>query len=311
MGSGAARTDAATVPDGDRDLTIWTWLRAVARPTRHCPRPGYWSCRAAQALPGDGPWMGGAQATSTEALPFDVIDLTPTTVAAYRPPASIDRPSITSTLSAGGRVAVAPGDAAEGPHFRALRRQHLPDHPASLAPISASSASPTTARSTFPCRHRPGRRPRPPARSSGASPAAGRQGPGSAGHRRVRRRPYPHGHGLGRRQEPRTRVHSRRRAIGRRCHQPGRWAVQTGGAAACRADQVEVVVRRQGQVILTAQYSELLAGGDIAIQKGDEIVVRPELARLHGARRGHEIGQCRYHQAQPDAASRRWARSAA
>ena len=31
----------------------------------------------------------------------------------------------------------------------------------------------------------------------------------------------------------------------------------------------------QGQVILTAQYSELLAGGDIAVQKGDEIVVRP------------------------------------
>ena len=28
-------------------------------------------------------------------------------------------------------------------------------------------------------------------------------------------------------------------------------------------------------MILTAQYSELLAGGDIAIQKGDEIVVRP------------------------------------
>ena len=34
-------------------------------------------------------------------------------------------------------------------------------------------------------------------------------------------------------------------------------------------------MRRQGQVILTAQYSELLAGGDIAIQKSDEIVVRP------------------------------------
>jgi len=28
-------------------------------------------------------------------------------------------------------------------------------------------------------------------------------------------------------------------------------------------------------VILTMQYSELLAGGDIGIQKGDEIVVRP------------------------------------
>jgi polysaccharide export outer membrane protein len=30
-------------------------------------------------------------------------------------------------------------------------------------------------------------------------------------------------------------------------------------------------------VILTAQYSDLLAGGDIAVQKGDEIVVRANL----------------------------------
>jgi len=36
-----------------------------------------------------------------------------------------------------------------------------------------------------------------------------------------------------------------------------------------------VVVRRQGQVILTAQLSDLLAGDDIPVQQGDEIVVRP------------------------------------
>ena len=41
--------------------------------------------------------MGGAQASSTEALPFDVIDLTPTTVVAFRPPVSVDRPSTTSS----------------------------------------------------------------------------------------------------------------------------------------------------------------------------------------------------------------------
>jgi len=40
------------------------------------------------------------------------------------------------------------------------------------------------------------------------------------------------------------------------------------------ASQLEVVVRRQGNVILAAQYSDLLAGGDIAVQKNDEIVVR-------------------------------------
>jgi polysaccharide biosynthesis/export protein len=40
------------------------------------------------------------------------------------------------------------------------------------------------------------------------------------------------------------------------------------------ANQLEVVVRRHGEVILTAQYSDLLAGSDIAVQKNDEIVVR-------------------------------------
>ncbi len=41
------------------------------------------------------------------------------------------------------------------------------------------------------------------------------------------------------------------------------------------SNQLQVVVRRSGQVILTTQFSDLLAGSDIAIQKGDEIVVRP------------------------------------
>ena len=41
------------------------------------------------------------------------------------------------------------------------------------------------------------------------------------------------------------------------------------------ANQLQVVVRRNGQVILTAQFSDLLAGADIPVQKGDEIVVRP------------------------------------
>ena len=41
------------------------------------------------------------------------------------------------------------------------------------------------------------------------------------------------------------------------------------------ATQEEVVLRRNGQVILQTQYSDLLAGRDIPVQKGDEIVVRP------------------------------------
>ena len=66
---------------------------------------------ACTALPGDGPWMGGAQTTSTEALPFDVIDLTPTTVVAYRQPPTPDKPATTtSSLSPAQRLTVAPGD---------------------------------------------------------------------------------------------------------------------------------------------------------------------------------------------------------
>ncbi len=41
------------------------------------------------------------------------------------------------------------------------------------------------------------------------------------------------------------------------------------------ANQFEVVVRRNGQIILQQQFSDMLAGGDIGLQKNDEIVVRP------------------------------------
>jgi polysaccharide export outer membrane protein len=41
-----------------------------------------------------------------------------------------------------------------------------------------------------------------------------------------------------------------------------------------KLSQFEVVVRRHGEVLLVKQYLELLAGADIAVEKGDEIVVR-------------------------------------
>jgi polysaccharide export outer membrane protein len=50
---------------------------------------------------------------------------------------------------------------------------------------------------------------------------------------------------------------------------------RVGGPAQDKAAQLEVVLRRNGQVVMTAQYSDLLAGRDAAVQKGDEIVVRP------------------------------------
>ncbi len=41
------------------------------------------------------------------------------------------------------------------------------------------------------------------------------------------------------------------------------------------ASQMQVVVRRQGKVVLDKPYSEILRGQDMALQKGDEIVVSP------------------------------------
>ncbi len=47
------------------------------------------------------------------------------------------------------------------------------------------------------------------------------------------------------------------------------------GGTGVGANQLEVVMRRNGQIILQSQYSDLLAGADVGLQKNDEIVVRP------------------------------------
>jgi polysaccharide export outer membrane protein len=52
-------------------------------------------------------------------------------------------------------------------------------------------------------------------------------------------------------------------------------AFNEAGGSMLPANQLEVVVRRHGQVILRSQLSDLLAGGDIPVERNDEIVVRP------------------------------------
>src|SRR3979409_142497 len=125
MGSSTA-CDVATVLDGDRNLTIWSWLRPVARPTAIVLGLAF-GAGGCPALPGDGPWMGGAQSGSSEALPFDVIDLTPTTVVAYRQPESPDRPtSAASNLSAAVHIVLAPGGALRLPIYERYGGNILP-----------------------------------------------------------------------------------------------------------------------------------------------------------------------------------------
>lgn len=270
MGRGAAR-DVATTPDGDRKLKFWSRMCAAVRHTAIVAivAAGAGACTA---LPGDGPWMGGAQTTSTEALPFDVIDLTPTTVVAFRQPASVDRPSTTSTLSPAQRLTVAPGDS--------LRIRIYERYGGNIFPtIQGQSADLGIQRVA--------------ADGTIKVPIVGVVQVGGLDLNQIERRIIQQ---LGNRvQEPEViaefdspRTHSV--MVAGDVKNPGRVSMledvrsvidainRAGGplvAAPGASNQLEVVVRRQGQVILTAQYSDLLAGGDIPVQKGDEIVVRP------------------------------------
>ena len=263
-------------------MEIWSWLRAVARPTAIvlglCI--GISGCTA---LPGDGPWMGGAAGTTSEALPFDVIDLTPTNIAAYSQPASIDRPSTTSSLSAGAGIAVAPGDVIKVRIFE---------------PYEGT---------IFPTTQRPGT-------DLGVQrvlddgtiniPFVGTVRVAGLDLLQIERRITQQVREGGKAQDPQVivefmvdRTHTV--MVSGDVKNPGRISILDGvrsvvdainraggpagggggmagqGGGGGGQTQVEVVVRRRGNVILTAQYSELLAGGDIAVQKGDEIVVRP------------------------------------
>jgi polysaccharide export outer membrane protein len=255
-------------------LTIRSSLRAAMLPVAIALGLGTGGC---SALSGDGPWMGGAGSTSTEALPFDVIDLTPTTVAAFRPPTSVDRPSTTSTLSAGARVAVAPGDVMRVRIFEAYAGNIFPTIQTPGADLGTQRVG-DDGNINVPY--------------VGVVRVAGLDLP------EIERRIVQQ---IGTKaQDPQVIVE----IVADRTHtvmvsgdvkNPGRVSVLEGvrsvvdainnrggpagpasaGGAAQGATQYEVVLRRHGQVILTAQYSELLAGADVGIQKGDEIVVRP------------------------------------
>ena len=260
-------------PDGERALTFWTWLCPVARFVTMCFGLAL-ALGACSIVPGDGPWMGGAQSTSTEALPFDVIDLTPTTVVAFRP-TGIDRPAPPIGPSAGGRVTVSPGDVLRVRIFEPYEGSIFPTIRAPGADLGAQRvADDGTINVPY----------------VGTVPVAGLDL--TQIEQRIAER------AKGKAQDPQVIVE----LVGDRSHTvmvsgdvktPGRLSILDGVRSVVDAinraggpygntpqssspgTQLEVVVRRQGQVILIAQYSELLAGGDIPIQKGDEIVVRP------------------------------------
>ena len=282
MGSSAAR-DMATVLDGDRDLTIWSWLRPVARPMAIVLglAIGVGGCTA---LPGDGPWMGGAQSTSTEALPFDVIDLTPTTVVAYRQPESPDHPSTASNLSAAVHIVIAPGDSLKARIFERYGGNIFPTISGMAADLGVQRVAED---------------------GTIKIPVVGVVHAAGLDLNQVEQRIIQQ---LGNKvQEPEVIVdfdapRTQTVMVSGDVKKPGRWSILDdirtvadainmaggpvgGSPLAVPENQLEVVVRREGQVILRAQYSDLLAGADIPVQKGDEIVVRsnPRVYTVLGA----------------------------
>lgn len=253
-------------------MTVWSRLYAAARPLAVVLGIGL-GAGACTALPGDGPWMGGAQSTSTEALPFDVIDLTPTTVVAYRQPPSPDKPtSTTSSLSPAQRLTVAPGDSLKVRIFERYGGNIFPTIQGQSADLGIQRVGED---------------------GSIKVPVVGTVQVAGLDLNQIERKIIQQ---LGNQvQEPEVivefdspRTHSV--MVSGDVKQPGRVSMledvrsvvdainKAGGPLASvtgSANQMQVVVRRHGQVILTSQFSDLLAGADIAVQKGDEIVVRP------------------------------------
>ncbi|WP_300779483.1 polysaccharide biosynthesis/export family protein [Enhydrobacter sp.] len=248
-------------------MTFWTWLHAVGRPTAIVLGLGV-AVAGCQAIPGDGPWMNGAKSTSSEALPFDVIDLTPTTVVAYRPPATVDQPSAAGNLSAAVPISVQPGDVLKVRIFEPYEGSIFPTIQRPGADLGNQRVTPD---------------------GTIEVPYVGTVKVAGLDLREIERRIVEQ---LGSKaQNPQVIVEyvadrNNTVMVSGEVKRPGRLsllegtrsvvdAINSAGGPVGAATQLQVVLRRHGSVILDKQYSELLAGGDIGIQKGDEIVVRP------------------------------------
>lgn len=223
-----------------------------------------------QVMPGSGPQMLGASRDTTEALPFDVLDLTPVSVTPYRPITSIDRPSTTSMVGAGGRAAVAAGDVLRVRIFDAYNGAIFPTIRGSDAVIPVQRV---TDEGTI------------------TLPFVGQVQVAGLDSRQIEQRIVSQ---LGSSaQDPQVVVEivadrTNTVMISGVVKSPGRFSVldgtrtvldainKAGGLALPNsASQMQVVVRRNDQIVFQAQYPELLAGANAPLQRGDDIVVRP------------------------------------
>jgi hypothetical protein len=102
------RGSDASAPDGDRALTIWTWLCLLARPVVSA-----WFGACACRLPGRSRETGpgwGERRHQHRSLAVRRHRSHADHGGGLPAAASADRPSTTSNLSAGARISVAPGD---------------------------------------------------------------------------------------------------------------------------------------------------------------------------------------------------------
>jgi polysaccharide biosynthesis/export protein len=250
-------------------LTIRTWLRSIARPVAVVAGVAIAGV-GCQAIPGDGPWMNDASSRSTDALPFDVIDLTPTTVVAYRPLPSFDEPSSNVTPAPVGRIIVAPGDVLKVRVFEPYEGSIFPTIQKPGADLGTQRVADD---------------------GTIEVPYAGSIAVAGLDLSQIEQRIATQLTASGKAQDPQVIVEyaadrTNTVMVSGDVKQPGRVSILEGvrtvveainrsGGPVGVAAQLEVVLRRNGQVTMHAQYSDLLGGRDMSIQKGDEIVVRP------------------------------------
>lgn len=225
-----------------------------------------------QLLPGDGPKMSRASPESLAPLPYDVIDLDPTSVLPYRTTAQADKSTVERPASAGRKVSVGPGDV--------LKVRILEAYDGGIFPTAQKTGADLGSQHVTDA-------------GTISVPFVGEVNVKGLDlgqiEQRIRERLK------GKAEQPQVIVElqsdrSNTVMVSGDVKTPGRFSVldgtrsvadainRAGGPASTdklSSPQFEVVLRRRGSVALTAQYSDLLSGHDPEVQGGDEIVVRP------------------------------------
>ena len=225
-----------------------------------------------QLLPGDGPKMSRASPESLAPLPYDVINLDPTSVLPYRTAAHADKSTADRPASASRKVSVGPGDV--------LKVRILEAYDGGIFPTAQKTGADLGSQHVTDA-------------GTISVPFVGEVNVKGLDlgqiEQRIRERLK------GKAEDPQVIVElqsdrSNTVMVSGDVKTPGRFSVldgtrsvadainRAGGPASTdklSSPQFEVVLRRRGSVALTAQYSDLLSGRDPEVQGGDEIVVRP------------------------------------